>query len=195
MLGHRVNSEGLRGRANAPRRRRTQEDLYRVWLRLLSTFPRTNTRKKPAKIAGFCKCRCDAPNAQGRGLPTNSRLSVPTPYCGHIPRPILIIRRVSRTGGKRQHHLSFLHLAVRVPGTPCAGGFAGRGVWRLARDRLLGEVAVRGIVAQGHLGATVMKGTSAQGKTFAEGDFGRSETLIGRRGRGSGLGPGETTRR
>jgi hypothetical protein len=55
MLGHRVNSEGLRGRANAPRRRRTQEDLYRVRPRFLSTFPSTKIRKKAAIIAGFCQ--------------------------------------------------------------------------------------------------------------------------------------------
>src|SRR5690349_5569462 len=46
MLGHRVNSEGLRGRANAPRRRRAQEDLYRVRQRFLSTFPSALHKRK-----------------------------------------------------------------------------------------------------------------------------------------------------
>src|SRR5215469_14746984 len=54
MLGHRVNSEGLRGRANAPWRRRTQEDLYRVHLPFLSTIPSRKTPKKAAIFAGFC---------------------------------------------------------------------------------------------------------------------------------------------
>jgi hypothetical protein len=56
-LGHRVNSEGLRGRANAPRRRRTQEDLYRVRQRFLSTFPSAMQQKKAAILAGFCHLR------------------------------------------------------------------------------------------------------------------------------------------
>src|SRR5215469_12434244 len=54
MLGHRVNSEGLRGRANAPWRRRTQEDLYRVHLPFLSTIASRKTPKKAAIFAGFC---------------------------------------------------------------------------------------------------------------------------------------------
>src|SRR6201987_4035891 len=56
MLVHRVNSEGLRGRANAPRGRRTQEDLYRVQPRFLSTFPSAKNRKKAAIFAGFRHC-------------------------------------------------------------------------------------------------------------------------------------------
>src|SRR5215472_12848801 len=55
MLGHRVNSEGLRGRANAPWRRRTQEDLYRVQPRFLSTIPSRKTPKKAAIFADFCQ--------------------------------------------------------------------------------------------------------------------------------------------
>ena len=67
MLGHRVDSEGLRGRAIAPRRRRTQEDLYRVRLRFLSTVAATKTRKKAPIFAGFCPdlwhhaCSCFGP--------------------------------------------------------------------------------------------------------------------------------------
>jgi hypothetical protein len=64
MLGHRVNSEGLRGRANAPRRRRTQEDLYRVRPRFLSTFPSARRRKKAPIFADFCRLPLDVRQSQ-----------------------------------------------------------------------------------------------------------------------------------
>ena|SRR5215469_1558966 len=149
MLGHRVNSEGLRGRANAPWRRRTQEDLYRVQLRFLSTIPSRKTPKKAAIFAGFCQepanlsdgaaslaqdgpktldhrriSHLSAGYSVTRGRPTPSlavldSLRGPRPYLAthlavhlavlgpHSSADPCTIRRVSRNGGKRQHHLTF----------------------------------------------------------------------------------------
>ena len=51
MLGHRVNSEGLRRRAIAPRRRRAEERIYRRWPPFLSTISDRREAKKWAFFA------------------------------------------------------------------------------------------------------------------------------------------------
>ena len=176
MLGHRVNSEGLRGRANAPRRRRAQEDLYRVRQRFLSTFPSALHKRKRQflPVSAICGLAFSPPP---RALPKGYSRVCPKVWprvrarvCTGFPRPLLkaldyrrirhlsarrsrvrrvlggtlavllnrawpslphsavlavllylvvlgphssadlcTIRRVSRTWGKRQHHLSFSH--------------------------------------------------------------------------------------
>ena len=149
MLGHRVNSEGLRGRANAPRRRRTQEDLYRVRPRFLSTFPSTKKRKKAAIFAGFCHppfghcggapLPCLRPQTAGEFAPysaINAAYLEIRPHFHAVLGPHssvdpCAIVGMSRAGGKRQHHLSFFSHAVREPGNLRAGTpgcVAGRGV-------------------------------------------------------------------
>jgi hypothetical protein len=71
MLGHRVNSEGLRGRANAPKRRRAQEDLYRVRLPFLSTFPTPRSERSRQFLPVFATCPV-AIAATGGSLPERS---------------------------------------------------------------------------------------------------------------------------
>jgi hypothetical protein len=80
MLGHRVNSEGLRGRANAPRRRRTQEGLYRVRSPFLSTFPSAKTERNRQYLLVFAVAvslalgfaATPVRHAKDRGVPANS---------------------------------------------------------------------------------------------------------------------------
>src|SRR5215469_8727605 len=121
MLGHRVNSEGLRGRANAPRRRRTQENLYRVSPRLLSTFPSVMKRKKAATFA--CFHHLSVGSAGALPFARNTIAFANSPFIPYRRRTAATFLRRSlgnpsrvANGGKRQHHLSFSHLAVRAPG-------------------------------------------------------------------------------
>lgn len=178
MLGHRVNSEGLRGRANAPRRRRTQEVLYRVCSRFLSTFPSTKKRKKAAIFAGFCHPRPGIsamaprrPAAMRKAMDhrrfrhLSARHAVLRPHSSADP---WVIERVSRIRGEATaFHKLFKSLPSRGPGPPvpehgngCKTGARRRRHLRLA---LLGEVArreslLKGNVARGHLARRELKG-------------------------------------
>ena|SRR5690242_17725472 len=115
MLGHRVNSEGLRGRANAPRRRRAQEDLYRVRQRFLSTFPSALHKRKRQflPVSAICGLAFSPPP---RALPKGSHKGFPA-------------RLLKALDYRRIRHLSARRSRVRryFGGTwPCCSTVLGR---------------------------------------------------------------------
>ena len=112
MLGHRVNSEGLRGRAIAPRRAARREGVYSLaWTALSTAAPpksplwivgRKLARKRgPAKSANFGRELRRSKLAPGH-YPVPAAGAGPWSHCGHIPQAFFTFRGVEHVAKSRR---------------------------------------------------------------------------------------------
>ena len=116
MLGHRVNSEGLRRRAIAPSGGAPKRMIYSLRPPSLSTFGHAKSPVDRRKSGKFCRSppgpgRLPPAAANDRAEPLdagwNSAFARLAPHCGHIRRPFFARRIDVAARGMRQYQFSY----------------------------------------------------------------------------------------